>query len=625
MSHTDDDDRAQPDRLLASLLPLYEEELSFLRRRGKAFARQQPHLAARLGFRDDVCDDPHIERLLESFAFIAARTRKRIEDDFPEFTQTLLECLYPNFLRPTPSLGIACFDLDPKAGLTTGQSIDRGAHLLTTQRIDGQVCEFRTVYPVDLWPVVVKDVTCEPATESAMSGLGAATTAVLRVRFALMDGVAPQTLPLKRMRLHVAGESRYRLHELLCSAVTTVRWHVAGIGQRVVERDPACIVPVGFEPDESLVPMDARVSLGHQTLLDYFALPEKFLFVDVTGVPPLDESTRSFELVVGLRAEGTQEAIRRLAASVSASSLLTGCTPVVNVFERHVDGLRIGGQQFEYAIHPDRRTEGRWLEPYAIKSVVGIREEARSDVHKAREYLPLFSLRAGRDARDQVYWTASRRPDLASEQGATTLFLRLVDRELTPTSLAKETLSIDMWCTNRDLPSYIRADMNGRGDLKLAEGGVYISAIRFVAGPTHNAAAPNDGRQLWQMITALNLNHTSLDAAPALRQVLRLYNTGESESAQSMIDGIVAVESEPCSVRVGPPHRSAFVRGTRLSVQLNEDAFQGRGTYLFSTVLHRFLALRAAANTHVEFAVSDSRTQRVMRQFEARAGARALV
>ena len=620
-----DDDRAQPDRLLASLLPFYEEELTFLRQRGKAFARQHSHLAARLGFRDDVCDDPHIERLLESFAFIAARTRKRIEDDFPEFTQTLLGCLYPNFLRPMPSLGIACFELDPKAGLTTGQTIERGARLLTTQQIDGQRCEFSAVYPVDLWPVVVKDIRCEPATESSINGLGAATTAVLRMQFAVTDGVASQTLPLKRMRLHVAGEVRYRLHELLCTAVTGVRWHLAGAGQRVVERGPDCIAPVGFEPDESLVPVDARVSLGHQTLLDYFALPEKFLFVEVTGIPPLDEGTRSFELVVGLRVEGAQEAVRRFAASVSVSSLLTGCTPVVNLFERHVDGLRVGGQQFEYAIHPDRRTEGRWLEPYAIKSVVGIREEARSDVHKTREYLPLFSLRAGRDSRDQVYWTTSRRPDLASEQGATTLFLRLIDRDLNPSLLAKETLSIDMWCTNRDLPSYIRADTSGRGDLKLAEGGVYIRAIRLVVGPTHNAAPPNDGRQLWQMITALNLNHTSLATAPALRQLLRLYNTGESESALSMIDGIMAVDSEPCSVRVGPPQRSAFVRGTRVVVQLNEDAFQGRGTHLFSTVLHRFLALHAAANTHVEFFVSDARSQRVTRQFEARAGARALV
>ena len=88
------------------LLAHYESELSFLRKLGAEFADKYPNVASHLVLGPNGSEDPHVERLVESFAFLAARIHLKLEDDFPEITEALLNVLYPNFLRPVQSMSI---------------------------------------------------------------------------------------------------------------------------------------------------------------------------------------------------------------------------------------------------------------------------------------------------------------------------------------------------------------------------------------------------------------------------------------------------------------------------------------------------------------------------------------
>ena len=85
------------------ILPYYNQELEFLRRFGAQFAQEHPKIAGRLRLGDDLTDDPHVSRIIEAFALLAARTRLKIDDDFPEITHALLGVLYPHYLAPIPS------------------------------------------------------------------------------------------------------------------------------------------------------------------------------------------------------------------------------------------------------------------------------------------------------------------------------------------------------------------------------------------------------------------------------------------------------------------------------------------------------------------------------------------
>ena len=110
------------------LLRLYEQELKFVRELGGEFAAEFPKIAARLGLDSFECADPYVERLLEGFAFLAARVQLKLESEFPAFTQHLLELVYPHYLAPTPSMTVVQLQPDLGEGaLADGVTIPRGS------------------------------------------------------------------------------------------------------------------------------------------------------------------------------------------------------------------------------------------------------------------------------------------------------------------------------------------------------------------------------------------------------------------------------------------------------------------------------------------------------------------
>ena len=112
------------------LLDYYNRELRFIREMGGEFAEEFPKIAGRLGLESFECADPYVERLLEGFAFLAARVQLRIDGQFPRFTQHLLEMIYPNYLAPTPSMAVVQFQPDlNEGGLADGFVVRRGSAL----------------------------------------------------------------------------------------------------------------------------------------------------------------------------------------------------------------------------------------------------------------------------------------------------------------------------------------------------------------------------------------------------------------------------------------------------------------------------------------------------------------
>src|SRR5436305_1028883 len=108
------------------LLRHYNRELQHLREMGAEFAAEFPKIAARLRIDDLEVSDPYVERLLEGFAFLAARVQLRLDAEFPRFTQRLLDILYPQFMAPVPSMLIAQVDpLLEDGALAAGVTLPR--------------------------------------------------------------------------------------------------------------------------------------------------------------------------------------------------------------------------------------------------------------------------------------------------------------------------------------------------------------------------------------------------------------------------------------------------------------------------------------------------------------------
>ncbi|MGH7083010.1 MAG: type VI secretion system baseplate subunit TssF, partial [Acetobacteraceae bacterium] len=138
-----------------ALLPYYNRELNAIRELARDFAARHPKIAGRLRLAPDAIDDPHVARLLEGVAFLAARVHHRLDDEFPELTDALLGVLYPHYLAPVPSAAIAEFTCQPE--LTQPLAIAPG-FALETEAVRGETCRYRTVYPLLLWPIAVEGV-----------------------------------------------------------------------------------------------------------------------------------------------------------------------------------------------------------------------------------------------------------------------------------------------------------------------------------------------------------------------------------------------------------------------------------------------------------------------------------
>ncbi|MBX6314112.1 MAG: type VI secretion system baseplate subunit TssF, partial [Isosphaeraceae bacterium] len=272
------------------LLAYYNSELAFLRDLGAEFAAKYPKVAGRLQLEADKCEDPHVERLLEGFAFLAARVRQKIDDEFPEITNALLGLLYPHYLRPLPSMTVVQLLPGPDtARLLGGYTVARGARL-DSPPVRGSPCQFRTAYPVTLWPIAVETARLVHD-RVVMPGKPPEAVSLLQLSLRAAEPTTFSELAPDGLRFYLDGEppNVHALYELMLNDVcrVVVRGMRADGSEEAITLSNEAVRPVGFGPDEGMFPYPSRSFPGYRLLQEYFALPEKFLFFDLTGLDRL--------------------------------------------------------------------------------------------------------------------------------------------------------------------------------------------------------------------------------------------------------------------------------------------------------------------------------------------------
>jgi type VI secretion system protein ImpG len=625
------------------LLLYYERELTYLRRLGAEFATRYPKVASRLQLEPTKCEDPHVERLLEGFAFLAARVHHRLDDDLPEVSEAMLDVLHPQYVRPLPSFSLAEIELDPELGkLPGGFHVPRGSEL-RSRPVQGMPCRFRTCYDTTLWPMRVASAEWTAADRVGPGARVGEAVGAIRIELRAFDGMRlGQIMPAKpnvdaadgagaqrpeALRLHLAGDASVAdaLHELLLNSCA-----------RVVVRDPdqpsrapivlpaTTISPVGFEEHDALLPYPRRTFGGFALLQELFAFPQKFLFVDVNRM-----AEALHALGAGSRAElwfiiaPFERAERRqiLELGINARTFRLGCTPVVNLFEQVAEPILLTQRATEYAVVPDvrRRLE---IETWSVDSVMGV----TPGQGEPRPIEPLYGFRHGRADAAGTFWHGVRRATGWRTDRGTEVFISFADLSGQLRAPDAEVASLTLTCFNGDLPSRLPFGVDERGDFELAQGGPVRRVVCLVR-PTPVVQPPLGKPLLWRLISTLSLNHLSLveDGREALREMLRLHNVGDSTGGERQIQGLVSVRSAPAYARVAADQGIAFARGRRVELELDEEHFPGGGAFLFASVLERFLAQYATMNSFTQLAARSRQRKRVMREWAPRAGWRTLL
>jgi type VI secretion system protein ImpG len=596
------------------LLEYYNRELQFMREMGAEFAQTYPRIAARLGLSALECDDPYVERLLEGFAFLAARVQLKIDARHPDFTQHLLQMVYPEFLDPIPACAMAEFVPDLKdTALGAGLVIPRGSSLRTLlAKGDRTACEFRTAQDVTLWPLTLSDVKYF-AGAGALSSAGIAadprTRSALRLRFRVSPGMDLRSLPLRELRLFVKAppDVAGKVHEQVMANALGLYVRSTTAGATVHFRGRQSLAQVGLGDDEALLPVSRSGFPGYRLLQEYFAFAERFLFFAIQGLEGLTSTMAGDEFEVFIAFDRVQSSLEN---TLEPGHFRLFATPIVNLFPREVDRMHLTAFDTEHHVVPDRNRPMDF-EIHSIQRVAAL--EASGDALIDVEPFYAASHRTARDD-ERTYYTLQRRQRLYSNRqvqgGArsnyigTEVFLSITDSRQRALRGELRQIDVKALCTNRDLP--IQAPMGkGRTDFILDDAGP-IEAVRCISGPTYPRASPAFGDTAWRLISHLSLNYLSLldtnpaDGAEMLREMLSLYADVDDSTLRRQIDGVRSIAHRPIVRRLPNRGPISYGRGLQIDLVLDDAAFEGAGILVLGTVLERFFAAYVSINSYTQ-------------------------
>jgi type VI secretion system protein ImpG len=610
------------------LLRAYNEELAYLREAGREFGEEHEVVAGYLGLKTPNNPDPYVERLMEGVAFLAARVNLKITDQFPDFTQHLLQAVQPNYLAPTPSICIV--ELKPiegDDGMAQGVPVERLTKLTGAVSSHDTPVTFRTGQKVELFPLRIEEAEYLP-TRAAVARYAAAANvraeAGLRLRFKATAGtlaaISPRSLPLHLTGPEVIPGELYRQLVADCVAVVGVK-----------DRPQEPIVtglpkpePYGFDDDCALLPHEKRAFRGYRILSEYFACPERFLFVDLKGLGQAFASCEQTCDVVLLFNRG----VPALIGAVSPPVVRPFCTPAINLFEMQLGRTPVTPFETEHLVVPDRTRPldyevFRLLEVTAYGRTMGSRPTAPlyafgallydwqdAIFHVSRLKLRRLSTREQR---------LRRRSDYIGSETWVSLTTPAKPEQLDDIY----ELGIRALVTNRELPELLRFSGSG-SDLVID--GAPVSAVTVVRAPTRPRPPLGLHDAAWRVISHLTPNYASLIDEPEgspdlLKDQLALYGRADDPVMRRQIDGLLSVTSRPVTRRISGVHRLAFGRGRQARVRLDDASYENGRMALFSAVVDRFLAEFASVNSFVE-TVFESQDQGEFVAWPTRTGQR---
>lgn len=606
----------------------YENELLFLRDMGAEFAAAYPKIASRLGMEGIEVLDPYVERLLEGVAFLSARVQLELELQYPAFTANLLEIVYPHYLAPTPSMMVAAFEPDVQnAAVKDGFVLPRHT-VLRSRLMEGEQtpCEFRTSADLTLWPVEITEAEyIDGRGELVAAGVAGQVPARagIRLRLRRSDGEAISELEMDRLTVHLnsTGGSAWALLELLCTQTLGLAGRSTDRRDDWVQPLRGGIAPRGFEPEEALLPTPRRSFDGYRLLQEYFAMPERFLFVEFSGLRDALRQAKGPEVdLYILLGEGKRD----LSPMIVPDAFTMNAVPAVNLFPKRCDRVLVSTKDTEQHVIPNR-TATLDFEIHSLLSVVGISGDGADDVVFRPFYSSTDFTAAGET--HPAYYTVRRRMRQRSEKerlrGVRTsylgseVYLTLVDRAQAPFASGTDQLAVRALCTNRDLPMLLAT---GDADVfQLPEGGP-VKSIRLPVSPTAPHPTLAQGDTAWRLISHLSLNYLPMaddtggrQSAEALRELVGLYAPLGDRVTEKQLEGIVSVSTRPIVRRMSDEVLSTAVRGMEITLGFDDSFFEGTSVYVLGAVLERFFRKHASINSFTETVITTQKRGEITR------------
>src|SRR4051812_36255579 len=578
----------------------YQDELTYLRELGREFASAYPAIAPMLAERGD----PDVERLLEGVAFLTGKIRQKIDDELPEVIHSVASLLFPHYLRQVPATSIVEFTPLPnvvRERLVVARNAEGGS-----VPVDGVSCRFRTTQDVELVPLGVEDVRIDT---------GAQLTQSLRIELKVTGGAALGAINLSQLRFYIHGERRLQDDLRLwigahVDGIALASVDAAGRDTTVATLPNKALKLVGFAENEALIPYPKTVYPGFRLLQEYFTLPQKFAFFELTGLEalPADKMTDRFAIIIQFK-DSLPAGMR-----VTRETFRLFCAPVVNLFEHATDPIKPDPGKYEYLARPSGSAPNAY-EIYSVDNVVAIARRTSQRV----EIPTFFAFQHELDeaaAQRAVFYQMHLRP--AAIGDGIDMYLSFGSPQDVGGLPEFDVISIEATCTNRRLASQLKV-----GDLRVPTAtSPAVATFTNLTGVT-SPLAPPMGRELqWRVLAHMAMSYRSITELEVLRATVDLYNFQaivDRQAARANQLRLTAIKS----IKVRPTdrlYRGAPIRGVAAEIELDEGGFSGEGEmYLFASILNEMFSSYVSLNSFTQLTVTGANT-RVVYKWEPKSG-----
>lgn len=610
------------------LLHYYNNELEYLRKQGHVFAQQHPQVAAHLGLTEGRVEDPHISRLLEGVAFLTARVKAHIDNDYPQLTESLMDTLYPDFRAPIPSQTVI------KATLTNTIShaltFSAGTEMLLKDK--EHTCVFRMKDDVRILPIELKNLTWQSLPAIAPE-LAAEYKAVFSMEVIPNEMADISMLSDHALRLYVSsqGQLGFKLHEALLRESAGVAIECRETG-KLIYLPPSALNHYGFARDTAFSAHDVRTSSAHQQLTDFFTFYQQFMFVELQGL--IDEKKNinvwndfknGFKIYIYCQFDHEM-----LASHIDDNCLSLGCVPAINLFEEGFQSISADRLGHEIKIEP----KGMYSPSTDIQKILKIK--ISNQFGQEQPVLPYYSVHE-RDhdtyidgVRETLYWTSRKEakknaydPTDTFEPGMNT-YLSIVDDACSVVGSQKGFhINGKALCTNRNTPNqlefsseYPQVDMIRTS---------HCAVFKVLEKPTPWRLPQKSHASRWQFVNALTLqsfaNSTKENSSglQVLKDILRLYSPGDhlqNKLSESYIKGLVKLELKPATTFIRQQGKMALCRGTEINLTCDEYYWSQNRVYLFGTLLNHFFSSLAGMNTFTQLNIYNQQESEAIIQWK---------
>ncbi|NHB59145.1 type VI secretion system baseplate subunit TssF [Acinetobacter shaoyimingii] len=602
--------------MIEELLPYYEKQLQEFGQQSREFAQKYPKIAQRLSLNQEQIDDPHIERLIQAFSLIAARVDKKLADSYDVFTRALFEVMFPQYLRHFPSATVVSFeDINKVKQLTEAHVIPKQT-TLKSRSFKGVQCEFNTTQEVRLLPIALTHLNFKTNPSAHMHlNQNATLTLGFEVFNQAQNWLVNETLPI-----YLDAISNFPLQVLDSIFKSSTGFSIKVGNYTVPINNPFEVM--GFDENQSLLPIDQHTHHAYRLLMEYFCFPDKYSFLNLNlnVLKGVIKDKHQFEILIHFKLNLNDQAVIRNYSELNIANFKLFSTPAVNLFEKSAEPQKINHKQLEYPLITDAH-HPEFYQVYSIIDMNMVREKNNTD-QVFFPILPFFAMSHYHDEDVQFFYALN--PAQLHNKFVETGY-SIISKHLKPYDTKSDFISTRLLCSNRNLPHEALSQSNNI--LNLNDSSLARRAL-VLKRPSLPFKFEQNQKEQWRIISHLSLNTLALmkgDAVSHVKELLELYNLPKTKENHLIIDAIKTVEFSLTHKLVEAKPFPMFVRGVKVTVHIDEQVFRGHSLFIFSQLLSHVFNLKVQMNSFVDVVIFDFNSQQELYQCVQNVGGKKLL